>query len=632
KSMDLRVDGCCADKFLSYLVYKKELVIPRQTATGKESSNPFIADSLLKTIRSDEFHQIVDFLASSSLKYALTTHPTIYVSLIEQFWQTTTVKAVNDGEQQPIATVDGHKFTITEASIRRHLQLADVEGVHVPLFATMLIHDQPGQEHLAQATTSTPVIEPQIPQSTSSMPHDSPLSGGYTPTSVEGSLKLNELTDMCTKLVKRVTTLETELKQTKQVYGKAITKLVNKVKNLETKLKISKVRRKTRLVLSDEEDNLVSEAPSKQGRIEVPEVEDVMEERQAQSVQDQSTSSFEDDLSLLKAAKILADASTEKVKTYKKRRRIDSTKVSTDEGTAKEIFGTAKDNQGTDEEIARKIQEEEQAKELEYDIDWKTIIEQVQEQQSGSMIRYQALKKKPTTVAQATKNMKVYLKNMAGYRMTNFKGKTYDQIRPIFEKEYNNVQTLFQKDPEKIEKKRVVDETLLQESFKKLRTAQASSSEPIQEFSTTEPKELSQEDLKKMMQIVPVEEVKVEVLQVKYPITDWEILSEGIQQKVLTISERQAEQKRKLEFNAGKNQGYQQQNKRQNTNRAYTARPGEKREYTGSLPLCTKCHYHHKGPCAPRCNKCKKIGHLARDCRSSGPNGNYNNRGNSGMT
>ncbi|GJU19816.1 putative reverse transcriptase domain-containing protein [Tanacetum coccineum] len=85
----------------------------------------------------------------------------------------------------------------------------------------------------------------------------------------------------------------------------------------------------------------------------------------------------------------------------------------------------------------------------------------------------------------------------------------------------------------------------------------------------------------------------------------------------------QAEKKRKLEFNAGNNQGHQQQNKRQNTRRAYTAGPGEKKEYTGSLPLCTKCNYHHKGPCAPRCNKCKKIGHLARDCRSSGPNGNF---------
>ncbi|GJX34532.1 putative reverse transcriptase domain-containing protein, partial [Tanacetum coccineum] len=111
-----------------------------------------------------------------------------------------------------------------------------------------------------------------------------------------------------------------------------------------------------------------------------------------------------------------------------------------------------------------------------------------------------------------------------------------------------------------------------------------------------------------------------------------EFANDQMDQKVLTIIEKQAEQKRKLEFNAGNNQGHRQQNKRQNTGRAYTAWPGKKREYTGSLPLCTKCNYHHKGPCAPKCNKRKKISHLARDYRSSGPNGNNNNRGNFGTT
>ncbi|GJS64141.1 reverse transcriptase domain-containing protein [Tanacetum coccineum] len=49
-----------------------------------------------------------------------------------------------------------------------------------------------------------------------------------------------------------------------------------------------------------------------------------------------------------------------------------------------------------------------------------------------------------------------------------------------------------------------------------------------------------------------------------------EFANDQMDQKVLTITERQAEQKRKLEFNAGNNQGHQQQNKRQNTRRAYT--------------------------------------------------------------
>ncbi|GJX02043.1 putative reverse transcriptase domain-containing protein [Tanacetum coccineum] len=44
---------------------------------------------------------------------------------------------------------------------------------------------------------------------------------------------------------------------------------------------------------------------------------------------------------------------------------------------------------------------------------------------------------------------------------------------------------------------------------------------------------------------------------------------------------------------------------------------GEKKPYGGSKPLCAKCNYHHDGPCAPKCHKCNKVGHLARDYRST---------------
>ncbi|GJU68796.1 hypothetical protein Tco_1255055 [Tanacetum coccineum] len=53
---------------------------------------------LQKPSGSEEFHQIVDFLAGSHIWYALTANPTIYVSLIEHFWQTAIVETVNDGE------------------------------------------------------------------------------------------------------------------------------------------------------------------------------------------------------------------------------------------------------------------------------------------------------------------------------------------------------------------------------------------------------------------------------------------------------------------------------------------------------------------------------------------------------
>ncbi|GKC18421.1 reverse transcriptase domain-containing protein [Tanacetum coccineum] len=98
-------------------------------------------------------------------------------------------------------------------------------------------------------------------------------------------------------------------------------------------------------------------------------------------------------------------------------------------------------------------------------------------------------------------------------------------------------------------------------------------------------------------------------------------------QKLRTLAERQIENKRRQDDDFRNNQNQQQPNKRQNTGRAYTARPGKKREYSGSLPKCSKCNYHHNGPCAPKIHKCNKVGHLARDCRSSGnANTGYNQR------
>ncbi|GKE16217.1 hypothetical protein Tco_1423794, partial [Tanacetum coccineum] len=52
----------------------------------------------------------------------------------------------------------------------------------------------------------------------------------------EGSLTLNELMVLCTSLSKKVESLESYLKQTKQTYGTAYTKLIMKVKKLEHKI------------------------------------------------------------------------------------------------------------------------------------------------------------------------------------------------------------------------------------------------------------------------------------------------------------------------------------------------------------------------------------------------------------
>ncbi|GKA45206.1 hypothetical protein Tco_0738002 [Tanacetum coccineum] len=89
------------------------------------------------------------------------------------------------------------------------------------------------------------------------MPHDSPLLGGHTLRSDEGSMTLHELMVLCIKLSNKVDSLETELKQTKQTYGAALTKLIKKVKKLEQTVKTSQAKRRAKIVVSDVEEREV---------------------------------------------------------------------------------------------------------------------------------------------------------------------------------------------------------------------------------------------------------------------------------------------------------------------------------------------------------------------------------------
>ncbi|GJU98370.1 hypothetical protein Tco_1327641 [Tanacetum coccineum] len=84
---------------------------------------------LKKPTESVGFTEIVDFLKGTSLRYALSHNPTIYDSLVKQFWQTATVRTLANGIQELVASVDNKEYTITKASIRSQLQLADATGI-----------------------------------------------------------------------------------------------------------------------------------------------------------------------------------------------------------------------------------------------------------------------------------------------------------------------------------------------------------------------------------------------------------------------------------------------------------------------------------------------------------------------
>ncbi|GJR55284.1 putative ribonuclease H-like domain-containing protein [Tanacetum coccineum] len=206
---------------------------------------------LQKSEGSEGFHQIVDFLTASHIRYALTKNGKVKV--------------------------------VSEASIRRHFKLEDSDGISTlptsEIFEQLAlmrvrfyrVKDQQSQlSPISAPSTSQPPTSPPFIQTTyvveeaAIMPHDSPLLRVHSLRSDEGSMTLNELTVLCTTLSKKVETLESDLKQTKLTYGAAYTKLIMKVKKLEHKVKSSKASRRARLMISDDEDN--QEDPSKHGR------------------------------------------------------------------------------------------------------------------------------------------------------------------------------------------------------------------------------------------------------------------------------------------------------------------------------------------------------------------------------
>ncbi|GKC53362.1 hypothetical protein Tco_1076107, partial [Tanacetum coccineum] len=85
---------------------------------------------LKKPNESVGFTEVVDFLKGTSLRYTLTHNPTIYDSLIKQFWQTAIVRTLANGTQQLVAYIESKEYIITEASVKSKLQLADATGIH----------------------------------------------------------------------------------------------------------------------------------------------------------------------------------------------------------------------------------------------------------------------------------------------------------------------------------------------------------------------------------------------------------------------------------------------------------------------------------------------------------------------
>ncbi|GJW37583.1 hypothetical protein Tco_0060503 [Tanacetum coccineum] len=188
-----------------------------------------------------------------------------------------------------------------------------------------------------------------------------------------------------------------------------------------------------------------------------------------------------------------------------------------------------------DEEIARQWDEEERQRAMSEaktskKIDWN----------DPSVIRYHTLKMKPKTVAQARRNMIKYLKNQGNYKISDFKGMSYNEIRSIFEKVWDFNQHIkpmdsehgseIMKSPEKMKSAEKIEEedVATQKEMKEVsKGSGAKRKKSIPRKSTRKRQKMEEdaekEELKGFLDIIPREEVPIEVesLSTKFPIVDW---------------------------------------------------------------------------------------------------------------
>nr|GEZ31585.1 hypothetical protein [Tanacetum cinerariifolium] len=132
--------------------------------------------------------------------------------------------------------------------------------------------------------------------------------------------------------------------------------------------------------------------------------------------------------------------------------------------------------------------------------------------------RYHGYKKKPQSESEACKNMIDYLKNTEGFKMAFFKGKTYDQISPIFQARFDANMRFLLKSKEEMEK----EQEEIIKSINETSTLKAAMRRRLREQAKED------ENLKKQLEVVVDEDddvfIKATPIGTKVPVVNYEIV------------------------------------------------------------------------------------------------------------
>nr|GEV10823.1 synaptobrevin, longin-like domain protein [Tanacetum cinerariifolium] len=395
-------------------------------------------------------------------------------------------------------------------------------GVKMPLFEGMLVAQEVGEgvadevhdEGVPAAGIVTEGVvsaandkvftvdeEPSIPSPIPPTPPPHPYHD-IPSTSQDAGISMNllqDLMDTCTALTIRVEHLELD----KIAQALEITKLKQRVKKLEKRNKLKDV------VLEDAKDVVVD---AKDGQdSDIDENEEESEPAELQEAVDVVTT-----------AKIITEVVTTASTT------ITAADVPIPAATiAVAPTLTAAPSRRTNGVVIRDPEEStttpstiihSEAKSK--DKDWDEVNDHVHKKvkEDNAVKRYQALKRKPQTEAQARKNMIIYLKNVAGFKMDYFKEMYYDDIRPIFEKHFDSNVDFLQKSKEQMDEEDCRALKRLNESKENKEAKKQKLDEKVKE-------------LKRHLQIVPNDDDDVYTeatpFALKVPVVDYEIYNQN---------------------------------------------------------------------------------------------------------
>nr|GEZ31679.1 hypothetical protein [Tanacetum cinerariifolium] len=531
-----------------------------------------------------DFYPMVDFIAASPLRYALTVKPTIFVSYIRKFWSTARIETTEEGTHI-LATVDVHQgegsgipteplhTPSPEADPSYHTtSLMPLPSIPTALISpvtqteTTPIRQYTRRARIAQSS-ALPTIADELASlvrdvnkgeacptdsgfiadqdratiaKSSSLPHDS-APKVTSPVVAEGSMQPNitELMVLCTSLQRRYSELLAKF-QDQEV---EIRKLKDRVKVLEDREGVAATQSgddapiKRRSIdegkasterINDDSEELARVLTSMDvatvlaGGIDVPTSSGFIPTA-GPHVGDIPTGS--DDVPT--ASLVFATAT---VVTLYSRRKGKEVMVESDT-PKKQRFQEQIDAQGmidsldrTNETIAKYIQEyQEFASELPLERRIELISDLVKYQDNyAKTYKFQSQQRKPRTKKQKKDFYMAVIRSNLGWKVKDFKGMTFEEIEAKFNMIWKQVEDFIpmgsKEEAERYKRKGIRFD---QESSKKLK----SSEEVIKDVKSTE--EIPKEKMKEMMQLVPIKEVYVQALQVKHPIIDCKVYTEG---------------------------------------------------------------------------------------------------------